>query len=97
VSVTGLRSAQRAGLLFVQATLSNRSLGDDQFEYRISWLDRDGFAAGPEEAWKPVLIHGNQNVQIQSIAPVPEAVDFRIQLHSPHNIGVGTANRPPAQ
>jgi uncharacterized protein YcfL len=85
IAVTGLRSARRSGLLFLEAQFSNSGPGDDQFEYRIKWLDRDGFSAGDEEAWKPVLIHGQQKVQIQAIAPVQEAVDFKIEVHSPNN------------
>jgi hypothetical protein len=85
ISVSGLRSMRRAGLLFLEAGFVNVSNGDDQFEYRIKWLDRDGFSAAPDEAWKPVLIHGHQQMSVQSIAPVPEAEDFRIELHSPNN------------
>ncbi|WP_322059281.1 YcfL family protein [Paraburkholderia sp. J63] len=98
VSITSLRTTNRAGLLFLEATFSNASIYDDSFEYRIKWIDRDGFPAGTDEAWKPVLIHGLQRLSIQSIAPSPDAADFRIELHSPNNVApantTNTANTP---
>lgn len=85
IRVTGLRSARRSNLLFLEANFTNSSNSDDQFEYRIKWLDADGFSASNDEAWKPVTIHGQQQLSIQGIAPTPQATDFYIEVHSPHN------------
>lgn len=83
--VTDLRSAERDGLLHVQAEVSNDSPGKERLFYRFKWLDEDGFSVWDEEPWKPVVIYGKQRYLIKVVAPTPRATDFRLVLQSPNN------------
>ncbi|GAB3625292.1 hypothetical protein PTE30175_01552 [Pandoraea terrae] len=96
VKVAGLKSTRRNGLLFVQATLANTNNVDQQVAYRVKWLDQDGFDAWDEEAWKPLVLHGLQQTNIQVTAPTRNATDFRIELHSPENSASQAAGAGPA-
>lgn len=85
LNVSGLRTANRNGLLNVQAELSNSSEKNQQLFYRFKWFDSSGFEVGSEEPWKPMTIYGKQRQNITTVAPVPQATDFRLVLQSPDN------------
>jgi uncharacterized protein YcfL len=87
--VDNIRFVRRDDFLNVQAELVNMSPYNQQLYYRYKWLDDAGFTVGGEETWKPVLIYGGQKKQLETIAPVPAATDFRLELQSPDNMGVG--------
>jgi len=86
--VDSIRFARRGDLLNVQAELINMSPYNQQLFYRFRWLDEAGFTVGGEESWKPVLIYGAQKKLLETVAPVPAAVDFRLELQSPDNMGL---------
>ncbi|MCX7205115.1 MAG: YcfL family protein [Proteobacteria bacterium] len=88
--VTG-RTAQRNGLLVVQVEMKNQDKGNQQLYYRFRWLDEAGLEVGGEEAWKPFKFIGLQKRTIESIAPVPNAVDFKMEVNSPDNTGAEPA------
>lgn len=79
-----IRVVRRNGLLHIQAEVINPTLDDQPLSYRFKWLDAAGFVLD-EEAWKPLLLHGKQRQYIKTVAPTPQAVDFRLELHAPHN------------
>ena len=99
LKVTDMRGARRDGLLRIQFTVTNSSPKNEQLYYRFRWLDADGFTVWEEEPWKPELIYGKQNKVINAIAPTFKAVDFKLELQSPHNMTSGertsTADNPP--
>jgi len=77
--VIDLRTAQRDGLLQVQAILENGRKHQD-IVYRAKWLDKDGFSVWSEEAWKPLSLYARQKQNLLFVAPTPKATDFRIEL-----------------
>ena len=79
-----IRVVRRNNLLHIQAEVINPTLDDQPLSYRFRWLDAAGFVLD-EEAWKPLLLHGRQRQYINTVAPTPQAVDFRLELHSPNN------------
>lgn len=85
------RTAQRNGLLVVQVEMKNQDKGNQQLYYRFRWLDEAGLEVGGEEAWKPLKFIGLQKRTIESIAPVPNAVDFKMEVNSPDNTGAEPA------
>jgi uncharacterized protein YcfL len=91
LKLTGGRTMQRNGLLAVQLEIQNEDKGDQQMYYRFRWLDDAGFVVGGEEGWKPLKFIGLQKQLIDSIAPVPAAVDFRMEVNSPENTGSSVA------
>jgi uncharacterized protein YcfL len=85
VSFTGLMMREQNGLLRVQAELTNSDNKQQSAFYRIKWLDETGFQVWDDEPWKPVLLHGEQKLTLQIIAPTTKARDFRIQLSAAQN------------
>ncbi len=81
VAVASLRSGAAAnGLFRVQAELNNRSEQPRQVYYRFRWLDKNGFAAWEEEAWKPLTIYGNQRLLVNTVAPVASARSYSLEI-----------------
>lgn len=85
VRVSALRAAERHGRLLVQVQFANASSDPQHFAYRFKWLDQDQMSVWEDEAWKPVMLHGLQSTDIQSLAPTRTASDFRIELHAVDN------------
>ncbi|HES76683.1 MAG TPA: DUF1425 domain-containing protein, partial [bacterium] len=85
IVVEEIRATKRNGLLTLQATVYNTDYADRSMRYRFRWLDAQGFDIGGEEAWKPLLIHGKQSTRIQTVAPMPQATDFTLQIHANEN------------
>ena len=83
--VDEIRATKRNGLLALQTSIYNTDSVDRAMRYRFRWLDAQGFDIGSEEAWKPLLVHGNQSIRIQTVAPTPQAVDFSLQIHADEN------------
>ncbi|MBF0159937.1 MAG: YcfL family protein [Magnetococcales bacterium] len=76
---------RRNGLLNIQAEVINLSNRAQSLYYRFQWLNEAGLLAWEEESWKPVLIQGQQRKWLTTVAPTPQATDFRIEMHSPDN------------
>ena len=85
IRVSALRAVERNGRLLVQAQFANTSTDPQHFAYRFKWLDQDQMSVWEDEAWKPVMLHGVQSTDIQSLAPTRAATDFRIELHAVDN------------
>ena len=52
-----------------------------QFQYRFAWYDANGMEIDPENnAWKPVIIYGNESRSLQGMAPNSAAKEFRIKI-----------------
>jgi hypothetical protein len=73
------------GLLAVQVEVVNLTTGPQTMMYRWKWLDDNGFQVWEDETWKPLLIQGRERKMIQTLAPTPQAAEFRIEMHSPDN------------
>ncbi|MCB6184060.1 YcfL family protein [Leeia sp. TBRC 13508] len=93
VSVVGIKKVVRDGLVRLQIELSNADNEIQQFTWRIRWLDDSGFQVGSEEVWKPEVIYGKQKKVLSTVAPSPQATDFKVELYSPENYANG-ANEP---
>lgn len=85
LKVTDMRAVRRNNLLRIQFTVTNSSNKKEQLYYRFRWLDEDGMTVWEEEPWKPELIYGKQGKIINVVAPTFKAVDFKIEMQSPHN------------
>ena len=83
IAIGNMRVARENGFMTVGVQLSNTDKRNKTFYYRFAWLGAEGFPVAEEEVWKPQLIYGGQNSFLQSIAPTPKAVDFRLELQTP--------------
>ena len=82
IQATEMRCSRTGELMRIDANLNNDSRSIKRIAYKFRWIDREGMRAWEEEAWKPLLLHENSNLVINSISPTNKAVDFRLVLRS---------------
>jgi uncharacterized protein YcfL len=80
VQVVEMRCTMTGDLLKINATLNNDGSKIKRVAYKFRWIDREGMRAAEEESWKPVLMYEKSNQLIESVAPTPKAVDYKIIL-----------------
>jgi len=85
IKVSAMRATERGGRMLVQVRFTNQDNNDRAMSYRFKWLDKDQFSVWEDEPWKPLLIHGAQSVEVQSLAPTTQAADFRVEVHAADN------------
>ncbi|KUM01831.1 hypothetical protein AWB61_03680 [Chromobacterium sp. F49] len=85
IKVESARVVKRNDFLNVQAELSNSATKQQMLFYRFKWLDGSGMQTGAEETWKQLQLQGLERKSIQTVAPTPQAADFRLELQSPDN------------
>lgn len=83
IDVIETQKARENGFLVIKVAVKNTSSRNQNINYRFQWLDDQGFPVGKEESWRSKLIYGGQSTFITSIAPVMNAVDFRIEMQEP--------------
>lgn len=71
--------------LQVQVNFQNTSIYDQEVYYRLKWIDADGFEAASPDAWKMLKLIGKQKYAVSTLAPTPNAKDFRVEVQAPHN------------
>lgn len=81
VKVLDMRSIVASGLLRVDVTVQVKSTKKN-VSYRILWLDKNKFQVYGAEAWKPLTVSSGQTGVIRSVAPGPNATDFKFELTS---------------
>ena len=82
IQATELRCSKTGDLMKIDANLNNDSKSVKRIAYKFRWIDREGMRAWEEEAWKPLLLHENSNLVINTISPTNKAADFRLVLRS---------------
>ncbi|AWM79499.1 DUF1425 domain-containing protein [Gammaproteobacteria bacterium ESL0073] len=83
IEVMEAQKSRQNGFLVIKVAVENTSSSNQNINYRFQWLDDQGFPVGNEENWKSKLIYGKQKTFINSIAPMMEATDFRIEIQEP--------------
>ena len=79
---TEMRCSRSGDLLRIDANLNNDSKTVKRVSYKFRWIDREGMRAWEEEPWKPLMLHENSNLVINTISPTNKAADFRLILRS---------------
>jgi uncharacterized protein YcfL len=82
IQATELRCSKSGDLLRIDANLNNDSRSVKRIAYKFRWIDREGMRAWEEEPWKPLMLHENSNLVINTISPTNKAADFRLILRS---------------
>jgi uncharacterized protein YcfL len=82
IQPTEVRCSKSGDLLRIDANLNNDSRSVKRIAYKFRWIDREGMRAWEEEAWKPLLMHENSNLVINTVSPTNKAADFRLILRS---------------
>lgn len=82
VKVVDMRAQKRNDVLVVQTELVNTENGDRQVYWRYRWLDASGMQVGDGDAWKPLLMYGQQSQFVRGTAPSGQVVDFRLEMNT---------------
>ena len=82
ILATEMRCTMAGDLLKIDANLNNDSSSVKRVAYKFRWIDREGMRAWEEESWKPLMMYANSNMLVNTVAPTPKAVDFRLILMS---------------
>ncbi|MGC3891619.1 YcfL family protein [Pseudomonas urmiensis] len=77
-----MRVARENGFLTVKVGVSNTSRSNQTLYYRFAWLGDDGFPVADAESWKTLTLYGKQASVLPAIAPLPQATDFRLEVHT---------------
>ncbi len=81
VDVAPLRAVPAEnGLFRVQAELNNRSADTRQVFYRFRWVDKNGFPAWEDEAWKPLTVYGMQRLMVSTVSPLPGVHSYSMEI-----------------
>ena len=81
LALVQVAEAQSNGFRQVQVTLSNRQVRPQEFAYQFAWVRPNGMVIqDPAPVWRGTRIEGGETIELQSTAPRPDAVDFRLKL-----------------
>ena len=83
LAIGPMRMARENGFLTVSAQLSNTDTRNKTLYYRYLWLGPEGFPVTDAESWKSLTLYAQQTSFLPAIAPVPQAVDFRLEINTP--------------
>lgn len=79
VIITNMRMRRTGDLLEVQVELTNETSSDQNIQYRFAWFDEDNFEVEKDSrGWRPVVIHGNDKVTMNAVAPNPRASTYKL-------------------
>ena len=73
------KTRNRNGLIELILDIGNRSSSKVTLNYRVKWLDNDGFEVGEAlSAWEPLFIDAGESKKIKEIAPMPTASSYKL-------------------
>lgn len=81
VMIPEMRVVRRNDILTVQADLANTDNTDRMVFYRFRWLDSIGSQVGDGESWKQMVLMGQAQQTVKSVAPTAVAIDFRLEMN----------------
>ncbi len=82
ISITDIKGAKQSdGFMKTQIIGQNKSDSYKKLEYKIVWLDRDGFVIKSIlSKWREASADANQPFYITNISPNTKADDFRLYI-----------------
>ena len=79
LSIENVKTGFVGNLLKTQATIRNESRRNFKFQYKMKWLDKDGFEIDIDgEPWTPMTITSYESKTVEGLAPNPTAKSFKI-------------------
>lgn len=70
-------------LLTVQVSLVSKYDDTQDYQYKFSWYDPDGFEIDPgANPWLPLKMYGFQTKKIRGVAPNPSARQFKLMMRT---------------
>jgi len=79
--ILDVREKTNEGFLHAQVSLKNLNRTDYQCQYCFEWRDRNGLIMQHvPTSWRPLVMHGRETVEIDSVSPIQGTEDFRLKL-----------------
>lgn len=80
MTIVGARATTTPnGMPKLQFSIENRNDKPQAFQYRFTWMDRDGFVVIPDQnPWQTLHLAGREVAAIESVAQTPAARAFRL-------------------
>jgi uncharacterized protein YcfL len=80
MTIVGARATTTPnGMPKVQFSIENRKDKTQAFQYRFTWMDRDGFVVMPDQnPWQTLHLAGREVAAVESVAQSPQARAFRL-------------------
>lgn len=80
LEVRNVLMAAQGDVIRINVEVFNGSNEAQNFQYRVRWVNSDGFQIWDDEPWKTEIIYGKERRMITAIAPTPKAADFRFVI-----------------
>lgn len=75
------RTRTAEGFLHAQVTLKNTNRQDYSCQYKFEWFDEGGMAMKHASTpWRPLVLHGRETKDLDAVAPIQGAEDFRLKV-----------------
>ena len=69
----------RNNLIEIIIDITNKSSQKTTLQYRVKWLNNDGFEVGESlSSWEPLFLEARDNKKIKEIAPMPTASSYKL-------------------
>lgn len=80
MTIVGARATTTPnGMPKLQFSIANRRDNTQAFQYRFTWMDREGFVVMPDQnPWQTLHLAGREIAAVESIAQSPQARAFRL-------------------
>jgi len=73
------KTRNRNDLIELILDIGNRSSSKLSLQYRVKWLDNDGFEVGEGmSGWQPLFIDARDSKKVKEIAPTPTASSYKL-------------------
>jgi uncharacterized protein YcfL len=81
ILVRQIRSSPAGGLFKARVIVENETNATQSLQYQFNWYDQQGDELNADgQAWSPFYIYGHNQKSLSSLAPSPEAVQFRVAI-----------------
>lgn len=82
MTIVGARATTTPnGMPKVQFSILNRNDKPQAFQYRFTWMDREGFVVQPDQnPWQALHLAGRETAAFESVAQSAQAKAFRLMI-----------------
>lgn len=80
ITFKGVRSVKVREYLRVDILVLNDRGRRDIFNYRVRWMDKDGYVVGNYDSWETLALEGHQQAVLTLRAPMKTITDYRIEI-----------------
>lgn len=92
VAINNIRFGSVGNFERVQMNMQNTSNNRLNLEYKIEWMDQQGFSVNDNSVWHRFTLSAHQIETIQSVGKVPEAYSVKVTVRFPGDVFIDSYN-----